>query len=436
VNHRVFISYAGAQQTHADRVCALLEDDDIHCWMASRDCAPGTDWIDEIPAAVEQSQLVLVLLSPEALISDWVDRELNWAVSKERPLLPVSLGQTEPSPRFNFLFGRIQRTHLRERPTEAELRRLVSEVRDLLKDEGRVGDFVSEVEPAEAPATADPFVHRVSTARPAYFVLLVDHSSSMNRKLGSGNVRIREAVADVVNDLLFTLLRTSRRPDGYRHYFDVSVHGYGLGPGGEDVLPRLPEGAERMAIGSLNGSWHRIEESKRRVRLPEGGTKTVPVKRPIWVEPTPGKGRTVMAAAFDRAGELVGEWIAEHPDSLPPVVLNVSDGGWTGLDPMTAVRAVQEKATSLGPTLVLNCQLGDPRSPNGGRQLIFPHEIPPNFGRRTRELFMLSSPLPEAMREEARARGLNVHDDARGLVYNAPVSRLVDFLQVGTHTFA
>src|SRR5437588_13022095 len=40
----------------------------------------------------------------------------------------------------------------------------------------------------------------------------------------------------------------------------------------------------------------------------------------------------------------------------------------------------------------------------------------------------------QLMREEARARGLEVDEDARGLVYNAPISRVVDFLQVGTQT--
>jgi TIR domain len=433
MNHRVFISYAGAQQEYAFGVCAALESDAVPCWIAPRDLGPGTDWVDAIPAAVERADLVLVLLSREALLSDWVDRELNWAVEKRRPLLPAVLGDFEPSPRLRFLFGTIQRTQLPERPGERHVSLLVEQARKLLQGEAQVEEFVSEAEPTQAPAAADPFVLRVTTARPAYFLLLIDHSSSMNRRTVN-DVRIREAVADIVNEVLYGLLRTSRRPSGYQHYFDVSVLGYGLGAGGEDVLSQLPQAADRLAIGNLHGTWRRVEERKRVQRLPDGRRRMVPVRRPTWVEATPGRGRTVMARGFWTARELVKSWIREHPDSLPPVVLNVSDGGWTGEDPMGAVRSLQEETTSLGSTLVFNCQLGSPQASSSARQLLFPSSVPDAYGRRTKELFMLSSVLPESMRQEARARGFHVSDDARGLVFNAPVARLVDFFRVGTQT--
>jgi hypothetical protein len=434
MKHRVFISYAGAQKAYADSICDQLEAGGIRCWIAHRDISPGTDWVDRIPEAVEHAELVLALLSRDALVSGWVDRELNWAVTHERPLLPVVFGDVQPSPRLDFLFGTIQRTPLPNEPSETDLTRLVATVRGVLADREPALNHVSEAQPAEAPRPEDPFVHRVTVARPAYFVLLLDHSFTMNQLIAEGGVRKRDAVADVVNDLLYTLLKTSRRPDGYRHYFDVSVFGYGLGSQGDAVVSRLPEGRERMAVGELDGAWLSVAEVERVQKLAGGGTTKVPVKQPIWVESLFSRGKTVTAAAFWRAGTLVESWIAEHPESLPPVVLNVSDGGWTGEDPMNAVRALQEQATELGPTLVFNCQLGGGESTGRRGQLLFPSEIPGDYGRRTKELFMLSSLLPDSMREEARARGVDVRPDARGLVYNAPVSRLVDFLQVGTQT--
>jgi hypothetical protein len=436
VNHRVFISYAGAQQAYANDVCRRLEAAEIRCWIAPRDIPAGSDWVERIPAAVKHAELVLVFLSTEAVVSHWVGRELDYAIATKRPVLPVVLGDTQPSERLHFLFGAIQHSRMPAQPAAEDTNRLVTQVCSLVQDKQRVLEFVSSAEPTDAPPPVDPFVHRVSTARPAYFVLLVDHSGSMNRRVEAGTVRVRDAVADVVNEFLHRLLQSSRKTDGYRDYFDVSVLGYGLGETGQEVLSRLPDGEDRMAIGSLYGRWSRIAESERVQRLEDGGTTTVTVRRPIWVESKPGRGRTVMAEAFRRAGDLVESWIVEHTDSLPPVVLNISDGGWTGEDPMSAVRTLQEQATSLGPTLVFNCQLSAagtmPRQP--GRPLLFPSEVPKGYDHRTTELFLLSSALPESMRQEARARGLPVGDDARGLVFNAPVSRLVDFLQVGTRT--
>jgi hypothetical protein len=170
------------------------------------------------------------------------------------------------------------------------------------------------------------------------------------------------------------------------------------------------------------------------VVLEDGSIKSITVNRPIWVTLAPGKGNTVMAQAFRRAHSVVARWIESHPDSLPPVVLNISDGGWTGENPVEAVRALQEQSTTLGPTLIFNCQLGTTQTTESRGQLLFPSEIPPEYPARTRELWLLSSQLPETMHDEARERGLDIQEGARGLVYNAPVTRLVDFLQVSTQT--
>jgi hypothetical protein len=431
MKHRVFISYAGAQKAHAETLCELLEANDVPCWIAPRDIPAGSDWVTGIPAAVEHAELVVALLSSEAQVSDWVDREIMWAVAKRRPLLPVVLGDTEPSERVDFLLGTIQRARVTgEQP---EFGDLVAGVRELLGDETQASHAVSDAEPTEAPAPADPFTHRVTENRPAYFVLLVDHSSSMNRSIVGDRVSARDAVADVVNELLLRLLQESKRSKGYVHLFDVSVLSYGFRRD-EEVESMLPGGAVRMSVLDLRGKWLRIDEGSREIPDESGGMQTVPTRRPVWVESRPGHGRTVMAAAFRRASELVEDWIAEHPHSVPPIVLNISDGRWTEEDPREAVRALQELATTLGPTLVFNCQLETKERDGAGRQLLYPSEIPKGFDPRTKELLLLSSVLPRSMREEARSRGEEIAEDARGLPLNARVTPLVNFLQISTRT--
>ena len=158
------------------------------------------------------------------------------------------------------------------------------------------------------------------------------------------------------------------------------------------------------------------------------------LRRPVWMEPTANvQGHTVMAAAFQMAAELVGRWIDEHPGSIPPIVLNISDGDWTDANPMKEVRRLQELSTELGSTLVFNCQLaGVADRSRGVSQLLFPSELPDSASPRTREMFMLSSVLPESMRRQARRRRYAVEDDARGFAFNIPFEQLVDFLDIGT----
>src|SRR5689334_15844871 len=105
VAHRVFISHASVQHELADLVRARLEGRGVPCWIAPRDLPPGSDWVSGIPAGVQAAELVVVLLSREALTSAWVDREVFWALRHERPLLPVVVGDVEPTDRFEFLFG-------------------------------------------------------------------------------------------------------------------------------------------------------------------------------------------------------------------------------------------------------------------------------------------------------------------------------------------
>jgi hypothetical protein len=210
--------------------------------------------------------------------------------------------------------------------------------------------------------------------------------------------------------------------------------GYSVGAERGDVVAMLPNAAHRLAIGELNGQWIRVEEVQRTQKLAGGDSKRITVERPVWVESVRGRGRTAMAAAFRRAAELVEDWIAEHPDSVPPVVLNISDGGWTGEPPMQAVRALEELPTTLGPTLVFNCQLGVDARRGSGAELLFPSSLPEGYSVRTREMFLLSSVLPESMWKEARDRGIDLREGARGVVFNARVAHLVDFLQIGTQT--
>ena len=102
--------------------------------------------MDAIPDAIEASALVLVLLSPEALQSDWVDREIRWAHRQRRPLLPVLVGDAGPSDRIEFLYGHIQMLRLDDPADARVLDAIVESVRDLLADDRAAEAHVSDAE--------------------------------------------------------------------------------------------------------------------------------------------------------------------------------------------------------------------------------------------------------------------------------------------------
>ena len=60
-----FLSYASADQQAAFRLCRLLEEQGIGCWIAPRDVPPGGDYGAAIIGAIEATKATLLLLSAQ-----------------------------------------------------------------------------------------------------------------------------------------------------------------------------------------------------------------------------------------------------------------------------------------------------------------------------------------------------------------------------------
>ncbi len=98
----VFLSYAQQDQEAASRVYALLEADGIGCWLASRDAMTSTDKAAASIAAIRNSDLVLLIFSASANSSPYVLREIERAISYERPVLSVHLDDSIPNASLEY----------------------------------------------------------------------------------------------------------------------------------------------------------------------------------------------------------------------------------------------------------------------------------------------------------------------------------------------
>lgn len=137
-----------------------------------------------------------------------------------------------------------------------------------------------------------------------------------------------------------------------------------------------------------------------------------------------------MKSTLEAAAEAVEKWISAHPESYPPVIINVSDGQSTDGDPEPAAASVKSLATADGNALVFNVHL----SKNGAPAVRYPsleEELPPRDGH-CRSMFRMSSPLPQASRERAEALEIPVTEKSRGYVFNADIVDLIQFLDIGT----
>src|ERR1700689_4082137 len=88
---RVFISYSSHDAAVAQSVCSELEVAGFSCWIAPRDVVPGKLYADGIVRAINDSAIVVVVLSQHAVASAHVGKELERASSKRRPIIALRI---------------------------------------------------------------------------------------------------------------------------------------------------------------------------------------------------------------------------------------------------------------------------------------------------------------------------------------------------------
>ncbi|HET7489146.1 MAG TPA: vWA domain-containing protein [Acidimicrobiales bacterium] len=269
-----------------------------------------------------------------------------------------------------------------------------------------------------------PFTAEISRANPTCFLFLIDQSESMGDPIGGGDrpMTKAEAVADAVNRLLSELVIKCAKEDGVRNYFHVGVIGYGKGVA--PILGGALAGRDLVPLSEVATSPARMEE---RMRSNGRHAPARAVRVPTWFSPL-AYGDTPMCAALLRAREVVGEWVADHPGCFPPVVVNITDGASTDGDPVPEARALQALTSADGPVLLFNLHISSGRTD----PIVFPgadRRLPDEYAR---QLHRMSSTLPAQMRAAAARQDLLLDEGARGFAFNADISAIVQFLDVGT----
>lgn len=257
------------------------------------------------------------------------------------------------------------------------------------------------------------------------FLFLIDQSGSMADKFGGGGGQKDQALSDAINRLLQNLVIKCAKSEGVRDYYYVGVIGYGaqVGPAYGGALV----GQELVPISVIAESPLEVQERMRKVDDGAGGLVEQKMRFPIWFPPL-SNGGTPMCQALTMAEQIVSKWIDQHPNSFPPIVINITDGEATDGDPAIPAQQLRSLHSSDGNVLLFNLHL----SSVGGAVFDFPssdRELPDQYAR---QLFGMSSVLPEYMRTVALQEGYPVELNARGFVFNADIVAVIKFLDIGT----
>jgi hypothetical protein len=89
ISKRVFISYSRKDVKFVDDLEAELISRGFFPWVDRRQLEGGQDWLDTIQHAIDTTSKVVVALSPDAVISDFVKIEYRYGRSKGKPIIPI-----------------------------------------------------------------------------------------------------------------------------------------------------------------------------------------------------------------------------------------------------------------------------------------------------------------------------------------------------------
>ena len=106
---KVFISSAASDAPLARELTVLLEAAGVDAWNPTMETLPGTNVSAELGRALDQAEAVVVLVSPAAMKSPGVRREIQFALGEERfqdRLIPV-LAKETPSEAIPWILHKL-----------------------------------------------------------------------------------------------------------------------------------------------------------------------------------------------------------------------------------------------------------------------------------------------------------------------------------------
>ena len=102
-------------------------------WLPEDEILPGDNWAKKVGQALEESELMVVLITPHAFESEWLKEEIQYALTAEQykgRLIPVFLGsQSETSSDIPWILRKLNPVQIGG--SEEDWQQVINKVRTL-----------------------------------------------------------------------------------------------------------------------------------------------------------------------------------------------------------------------------------------------------------------------------------------------------------------
>lgn len=124
----VFISYSSKDFDKVNSVKNILEINGISCWMAPQCIPTGSSYAKEIPMAIKNCKVFLLMLTSKSQESQWVPKEVSLALSEIKCVIPFVIEDCILTDMFNFFLTDVQRYYAFELQSDS-LRELIERIK-------------------------------------------------------------------------------------------------------------------------------------------------------------------------------------------------------------------------------------------------------------------------------------------------------------------
>jgi hypothetical protein len=272
---------------------------------------------------------------------------------------------------------------------------------------------------ADPPATTH--TRGFNGRRPGYIIFLVSQSDATGTIcLSETGDTIGRAIANVVNGLIECMIVAAATSDGVKQCMDVSVIGYCTDENGEPIVESALGGAlagkEQVSIRDLTENCAREEQRVQQLFDEDTGENLeITYTAKCWVEEKASFGNP-MCSAILKAYELAESWTWEHPDSFPPIVINLFLTDSTDAPPHEYAESLKSIGTDDGNLLLFNIAF-DYGQRTDEAIFLTPAEVPlllAKDGWWAKELLEISSTIPSHItKENIRDGALDIDGDIR-----------------------
>ncbi len=277
-----------------------------------------------------------------------------------------------------------------------------------------------------------PYTADISRNNPGCFLFLLDHSGSMQGALGGQPGLLKQdGAADAINRVLDALSQRCSQGMDIRDYFHIGVITYTTNSSGNPQLSAaFPGTSPQQPFLLVSQVVEAADVEERQIKESDGAGGIIEITRriPVWLRPTASYG-TPMCEALSAAARALQDWTAQHPDSYPPMVINITDGAATDGNPEPLAQQIMSLGTNDGNVLLYNAHLSE----ISAMPVQYPaqeSDLPPD--EYAAQMFRMTSAFPDPVMDMASGLGLPVSPGSRGYVYNADMVALVQFLDIGT----